>query len=78
MHSADPDDAGTGGDFSVTGRGVPVEDRDRWEQVAETSSYRPLDRYVLFEQQVSEARCNGYGDVALPATRRWSVDRLGG
>ena len=34
-----------------------------------------LDRYVLFEFQLSEARCHGYGDVPLPSTRKWSVDQ---
>jgi hypothetical protein len=35
---------------------------------------RPADRYVLFELRVAEARCNGYGDVPLPAQRRWSTE----
>jgi hypothetical protein len=43
--------------------------------VADASSYEPMDRYILFEFQVSEARCHGYGDVPLPSTRWWSVDR---
>jgi hypothetical protein len=38
---------------------------------AAAASYEAADRYVLFELTVSEARCNGYGDVALPDPRRW-------
>jgi len=25
----------------------------------------------LFELEITEARCNGYGDVQLPEPRRW-------
>jgi hypothetical protein len=32
-----------------------------------------VDRYVLFELQVSGALCEAYGDVALPSTRKWAV-----
>jgi hypothetical protein len=35
---------------------------------------RPTRRtiaYVLFELSVTEARCNGYGDVVLPSVTRW-------
>jgi hypothetical protein len=46
-----------------------------WLHVAEAATYSPADRYILFELQLSEARCHGYGDVPLPATRRWSVDQ---
>jgi hypothetical protein len=37
------------------------------------SSYEPADRYILFELGVNEARCNGYGDVALPPRTRWRL-----
>ena len=46
-----------------------------WSHVAGAASYTPLDRYILFELQLSEARCHGYGDVPLPSTRMWSVDQ---
>jgi hypothetical protein len=73
LHSGVPDNAGTGGEFWITGRGIAVDDPDVWSYVAERASYEPPDRYVLFELQVSEARCNGYGDVSLPTTQRWSL-----
>ncbi|MGH8952113.1 MAG: pyridoxamine 5'-phosphate oxidase family protein [Acidimicrobiia bacterium] len=75
LHSGVPDNAGTGGEFNVSGRGVAVDDPDIWSRVAEAAGYTPADRYVLFEFQLSEARCHGYGDVPLPTTRSWSVDR---
>ena len=71
LHSAVPDNAGTGGEFSVTGQGFEVDDADLWSEVADAASYTPADRYILFELQASEARCHGYGDVLLPATRKW-------
>lgn len=71
LHNGVPDDAGSGGEFNIEGRGVAVDDPDMWAFVAEASSYTPLDRYVLFEFHVREARCHGYGDVSLPSTRQW-------
>ncbi len=75
MHNGVPDNAGTGGEFGIEGRGLEIDDREMWSQVAAASSYTPLDRYILFEFRLSEARCHGYGDVPLPSTQRWSVDR---
>ncbi len=74
MHNGVPDNAGSGGEFWVTGRGFAVDDREMWSHVADSAGYAPLDRYILLEFQLSEARCNGYGDVPLPSTQRWSVD----
>ncbi len=74
MHNGVPDNAGSGGEFWVTGRGFAVDDREMWSHVADSAGYTPLDRYILLEFQLSEARCNGYGDVPLPSTQRWSVD----
>jgi hypothetical protein len=75
LHSGVPDNAGTGGEFNVSGRGHAIGDPDMWSQVADAASYTPIDRYILFEFELSEARCHGYGDVPLPPTRRWSVDQ---
>ena len=74
LHNGVPDNAGSGGEFQVAGQGVAIQDREIWAQVAEAASYSPAERYVLFELRLSEARCQGYGDVPLPATRRWSID----
>ena len=74
LHNGVPDNAGSGGEFWVSGRGLAVDDPDVWSRVADASSYRPLDRYVLFEFQPSEARCHGYGDVPMPSIQRWSAD----
>ncbi|MGD2042152.1 MAG: pyridoxamine 5'-phosphate oxidase [Acidimicrobiia bacterium] len=74
LHNGVPDNEGSGGEFYVTGRGVAVNHRDIRSQVADAASYPPADRYILFELHLGEARCNGYGDVSLPAPQRWSSD----
>jgi hypothetical protein len=75
LHNGVPDNAGTGGEFWASGLGIAVDDPHMWALVADAAGYGPPDRYVLFEFQLSEARCHGYGDVPLPASRRWSADR---
>ncbi len=77
LHNGVPDNAGSGGEFAVEGRGVAVEDPDVWSEVAEASSYVPADRFVLFEFLLTEALCNGYGDVPLPTTRKWTFRNPG-
>ena len=59
---------------AASGLAVPIRDADVWSAVEEASSYTPADRYILFEFLVSEARCHGYGDVPMPATKRWIAD----
>lgn len=75
LHNGVPDNAGSGGEFYVAGGGLAVDDPDVWSQVADSASYAPAERYILFELQLSEARCNGYGDPSLPSTHKWSVDQ---
>ena len=73
LHNGVPDTKGSGGEFFVSGTGIAIEDEGMWASVAEEASYDPAARYVLFELKIAEARCNGYGDVPLPAQRRWSA-----
>jgi tRNA-Thr(GGU) m(6)t(6)A37 methyltransferase TsaA len=71
LHNGVPDTAGTGGEFAMSGRAALVTDADTRVAAERAASYEPADRYILFELLVSEARCNGYGDVALPTVRHW-------
>ena len=71
LHNGVPDTAGTGGEFSVSGRAALVTDPDTRAAAARASSYEPADRYILFELLVREVSCHGYGDVPLPPVRRW-------
>ena len=73
LHNGVPDNDGTGGEFSVTGKGFAVDDAAVRALVKAAATYEPADRYVLFELKLTEARCNGYGDVTLPARHHWSA-----
>lgn len=73
LHNGVPDTAGSGGEFFIAGVASFVDD-DKLRAVAvDAASYEPAERYVLFELEVTEARCNGYGDVTLPEPRRWTA-----
>lgn len=78
IHNGVPDSQGTGGEFWASGVGHQIDDPDTRSNVAEAASYTPADRYLLFELGVDEARCNGYGDVALPDPRSWNATSRGG
>jgi hypothetical protein len=71
LHSGVPDSLGTGGEFSVCGRGALTDDAGARAAAAMAAGYEPPERYVLFELSVLEARCTGYGDVVLPEPGRW-------
>jgi Pyridoxamine 5'-phosphate oxidase len=74
LHNGVPDNAGSGGEASVSGTGHPIDDPDVRATVVVAASYDPADRYLLFELRPTEVRCNGYGDIALPEHRRWRAD----
>ncbi len=74
LHNGVPDNAGTGGEASISGTGHEIDDSDARATVVAAASYDPADRYVLFELRPLEVRCNGYGDVELPEHRRWRAD----
>jgi hypothetical protein len=73
LHNGVPDTHGSGGEFFVSGRGFAVEDAAARAVAARAASYEPAEQYILFELKLTEARCNGYGDVPLPVRRRWST-----
>jgi hypothetical protein len=73
LHNGVPDTAGSGGEFFLTGEGVPVDDATVRAAAVAAASYEPAERYVLFELLVGAARANGYGDVELPQPSRWSA-----
>ncbi len=77
LHNGVPDTDGSGGEFFVTGKGFAVEGAAARAVAAQAASYEPVEQYVLFELKLSEAHCNGYGDVTLPDHRRWSAARQG-
>jgi hypothetical protein len=73
MHNGVPDTEGSGGEFFLSGEGIPVVDDVVRAGAVAAASYEPAERYVLFELLVGSARANGYGDVTLPEPSRWSA-----
>jgi hypothetical protein len=71
LHNGVPDMNGTGGEFHVSGTADLLDDPASRAEAAEAAAYDPVDRYLLFELRVAEARGNGYGDVTLPDPPRW-------
>ena len=67
LHNGVPDTNGSGGEFWLTGRGNRVEDVE-FRQVAASrvALHTGGSIRALRALDVHEARCNGYGDVALP------------
>jgi Pyridoxamine 5'-phosphate oxidase len=74
LHNGVADNAGTGGEASLSGTGHLVDDAAVRALAAAAASYDPADRYVLFELRPTEVRCNGYGDVVLPERRVWRAE----
>jgi hypothetical protein len=75
LHNGVPDANGTGGEFSIRGTAVLVDDADVRSIAAAAATYAPADRYILFRLTIDEARCGGYGDVELPQPTRWAAVR---
>jgi hypothetical protein len=73
LHCRVPDAHGTGGEFYVRGRGQRIDTPQLRAIATRAASYTPHHQYVLFELRITEARCNGYGDVVLPEPRSWRV-----
>src|SRR5262249_55298718 len=71
LHNGVADSSGSGGEASVMEIGDSIDDVGVRDAVVAGASYKPADRYVLFELRPTEVRCNAYGDVALPDHRRW-------
>jgi hypothetical protein len=71
LHNGVPDDKGTGGEFYLRGTATLVKDASLRILAVRSASYEPAARYILFELHVTEARCNGYGDVTLPSPTHW-------
>jgi len=73
LHNGVPNGEGAGGEFWIAGQAAVVDDPRTRAAVIAVASYAPADRYILFELSVTEARCNGYGDVELPTSTRWTA-----
>jgi hypothetical protein len=70
LHCAVEDTSGRLGEFFVHGRGLPVHDPAIRAIAIESASYKPADRYVLFELTIESASSTLYKD-GKPKRMRW-------
>jgi hypothetical protein len=73
LHNGVPDKEGTDGELHVRGTATLIDDQELRALAIAYATYSPAERYILFELYVTNARCNGYGDVTLPSPDRWSA-----
>lgn len=60
LHCGVDDNSGGGGEFHVRGTARRVSDAESRALAAQSASYKPADRYVLFEFDVDEAGATEY------------------
>jgi hypothetical protein len=65
--------SGTGGEFFITGTGRPCDDENLRAAAVAAATYAVDDAWILFELDVTTARCKGYGDVDLPEQMSWKT-----
>lgn len=70
LHCAVEDSSGGNGEFYVRGHGTLTNDPHLREQAVKASSYKPVDRYILFVFTVEFAFINQYID-GNPNVKRW-------
>ena len=70
LHCSVSDSSGAGGEFNVTGRANLVDDGETRALAAQLASYRPADRYILFELTVDSAASTVYADEQT-VRQRW-------
>ena len=70
LHCAVSDNSGESGEFIVTGHGQLVEDPATRALAAQLSTYKPADRYILFELSVETASATAY-ENDQPVRQHW-------
>jgi hypothetical protein len=73
LHCGVEDSEGGSGEFLVSGTAIRLHDGASREVAARHASYRPADRYILFELLVTGAMATTYGDAG-PVRQRWRMD----
>ena len=72
LHCGVEDNSGGAGEFYVWGHGRLITDTATRALAVEASSYKPADRYILFELDVQRARGTTYGENG-PIHQSWSA-----
>ncbi len=71
LHCAVEDSSGGAGEFYVRGNGTLVTDPAIRQQAIAASSYKPADRYILFQFTIEFAFMNIYTTEGKPNVQRW-------
>ncbi len=74
VHCSVSDTSGSSGEFRVEGRAHLVNDPDLRHRAAELSSYKPAERYILFEFDVESAASTTYVH-GKPVHHNWKVSK---
>jgi nitroimidazol reductase NimA-like FMN-containing flavoprotein (pyridoxamine 5'-phosphate oxidase superfamily) len=69
IHCAVTDNSGESGEFYISGRASFVEDSEKRAQAVRVCSYKPADRYILFEFEVEAAASTVYPEGKAAYTR---------
>ena len=77
LHSSVEDSGGGGGEFLIEGKAKSVEDPNARQLAAESASYEPSDRYVLFELQILRALSTVYDERGRARRIRWCCESKG-
>jgi Pyridoxamine 5'-phosphate oxidase len=73
IHCAVSDNSGESGEFYISGQAHLVEDADTRAQAVRVCSYKPADRYILFEFEVEVASSTTYPPEGKPVYTRWKA-----
>ncbi|MFN8471096.1 MAG: pyridoxamine 5'-phosphate oxidase family protein [Anaerolineae bacterium] len=76
LHSAVSDSSGDSGEFFIAGCATFRDDPATRRLAAESASYAPADRYVLFELDVESAASTLYND-GQPVRQHWKASEDG-
>lgn len=75
LHSLVTDSNGTGGEFWIKGLGYKVNDSNLRNEATVSSSYKPEDRYILFQLFIEQVGSTVYND-GIPSYKRWKAPNL--
>ena len=71
LHSLVTDSNGSTGEFWLSGHAFLVSNEILRTEAIQSSSYKPKDRYILFQLYVTEAGSNYYSSTGTPNYNRW-------
>jgi len=72
LHCSVADSSGEGGEFLITGKASFVEDDETRLVAVNHASYKPAERYILFEMGIDSAFSTFYDEDGSPIRGRWS------